>query len=146
MASLPAPDADVLTRETMLAQVAACRLGFRGPGREARLVPGAVRSILELELDDELVAWSGDTLQSDEADRGRGALRSMVVGLAQVAEAGAVDRREVVAPSCRRCWTCARGPGPTSGERTHDMVRDRLVDLGVEVRDRPDGTERRPHQ
>src|SRR5205085_2471848 len=43
----------------------------------ARDAAGAVRTILE--LDDELLAWSRDTLQSDEADRGRSALRSMVV-------------------------------------------------------------------
>ena len=49
-----------------------------------------------LELDDTLVAWAGDTTQSDAGDRGRAALRRMVVRLGELARTGARDPREVV--------------------------------------------------
>ena len=51
-----------------------------------------------LELDDLLADWSRDTLQSDYLDRGRAALRSMVVRLGDAAAEGLRDPRQVVAP------------------------------------------------
>ncbi len=59
-----------------------------------RDVTGAVAAILELE--EVLVAWSADTLQSDEPDRARAVLRSMIVRLGDVAVAGVRD------PACGR--------------------------------------------
>ena len=43
--------------------------------------------------------------------------------------------------SSRRCSTCGGRPGTARTSRTSDLVRDRLVAAGVEVRDTPDGTE-----
>ena len=57
-------------------------------------VEGAVRAVLE--LDDTLVAWAGDTTQSDAGERGRAALRRMVVRLGELARTGARDPRQVV--------------------------------------------------
>ena len=51
-----------------------------------------------LHLDDLLTEWSRDTLQSDHLDRGRAALRSMVVRLGEAAAEGLRDPREVVSP------------------------------------------------
>jgi cysteinyl-tRNA synthetase len=104
-----------------------------------RDVESAVRAILD--LDQELQAWSRDTLQSDELDRGRAALRAMVVRLGQLAEVGARDPRQVLGPFVEAVLGM-RTEARTEG-RWHDadVARDRLAELGVEVRDGPNGTE-----
>jgi hypothetical protein len=104
-----------------------------------RDVDGAVRAILE--LDETLVAWGRDTLQSDQQDRGRAALRRMVVRLGQVAEVGARDPRDVVGPfvaALLEVRSDARSGGRFDDA---DRVRDRLVKLGLAIRDTPEGTE-----
>jgi hypothetical protein len=105
----------------------------------ARDVDGAVRAILE--LDASLVEWGRDTLQSDEQDRGRAALRRMVVRLGQVAKVGARDPREVLGPYVATLLD-VRSEARASGRfEDADRVRGRLVALGLEVRDTPEGTE-----
>ena len=61
-----------------------------------RDVSGAVNAVLE--LDRIVVEWSADTLQSDEPDRARATLRSMIVRLGELAELGARDPRALLAP------------------------------------------------
>ncbi|MEO7442886.1 MAG: hypothetical protein ABIW46_05065, partial [Acidimicrobiales bacterium] len=58
---------------------------------EARDATAAVAAALELET--AIAAWSADTLQSDEMDRARAALRGMITRLGRVAGGGLVDRR-----------------------------------------------------
>jgi hypothetical protein len=102
-------------------------------------VDGAVRAVLE--LDDTLVAWAGDTTQSDAGDRGRALLRRMVARLGERARTGARDPRQVVGgfvDALLDARSTAR-----AGQRFDeaDRLRDRLLALGVEVRDTPAGTE-----
>jgi hypothetical protein len=104
----------------------------------ARDAPGAVRALLELE--EELVAWSRDTLQSDEMDRGHAALRGMIVRLGQLAEVGARDPRDVVGPFVEALLTSRREAREAKRWDDADALRDRLVALGVEVQDSPEGT------
>lgn len=85
-----------------------------------------------LALEAELVAWSRDTLQSDEMDRGRAALRSMIVRLGQ--GAGAVGPF-IEALLAQRAAARAAGRWDDA-----DAVRDALVALGVEVGDSQGGT------
>lgn len=101
-------------------------------------VDGAVRSLLE--LDDTLVAWSGDTTQSDAADRGREAMRRMVVRLGELARTGARDPREVVGGFVEALL--AERAEARAGKRfaDADRVRDALIANGVEVRDTAEGT------
>jgi hypothetical protein len=104
-----------------------------------RDVDGAVRAILE--LDDALVAWSRDTLQSDHMDQGRATLRRMIVKLGALAQAGPRDPRSVVEPYVTALLqerTAARAHGRFDDA---DRVRDRLLALGLEVRDTAEGTE-----
>jgi hypothetical protein len=104
----------------------------------ARDVDAAVRAILD--LDDTLVAWSGDTTQSDAGDRGRAALRRMVARLGELARTGARDPREVVGgfvDAVLEARAAARADGRYDES---DRLRHRLLDLGVEVRDTPDGS------
>jgi hypothetical protein len=104
-----------------------------------RDVESAVRVILD--LDQELQAWSRDTLQSDEMDRGRAALRAMVVRLGQLAEVGARDPRQVLGPFVEAVIGMRAEARADGRWHDADVARDRLTELGVEVRDGPEGTE-----
>jgi len=102
-------------------------------------VDAAVRAVLD--LDDTMEAWSGDTTQSDAADRGRAALRRMVVRLGELARTGARDPRDVVGGFVEAVLeerSAARGDRRFADG---DRIRDALIALGVEVRDTPDGTQ-----
>ncbi|HEX7276844.1 MAG TPA: hypothetical protein VF244_05670 [Acidimicrobiales bacterium] len=100
---------------------------------------GAVKAVLG--LDDLLTEWSRDTLQSDHLDRGRAALRSMIVRLGETAADGLRDPRDVVGPFVEAILDARRQARADRRFADADRLRDRLVDAGVEVRDTPDGTE-----
>ena len=104
----------------------------------ARDVPAAVAAVLE--LDDLIVAWSGDTLQSDEADLARSSLRGMVVRLGQVAEVGAADPAERIAPFVDALLAIRDRARAARDFATSDQVRDDLAGAGIELRDAPEGT------
>jgi cysteinyl-tRNA synthetase len=101
-------------------------------------VDAAVRAVLE--LDDTLVAWSGDTTQSDAGDRGRAALRRMVVRLGELARTGARDPKEVVGGFVDALLEERALARDNRRFDDGDRIRDALVVLGVEVRDTADGT------
>ena len=105
----------------------------------ARDPDGAVAAVLELEQ--AIVEWSADTLQSDESDHARSALRRMVVRLGELAVVGAQDPRAVVAPYVEAVLAARVGAREAKQYELADRLRDALVDAGVEVRDAPDGTE-----
>jgi hypothetical protein len=114
---------------SLLDTVAECEAAF-DQALAAGDGPGAVRAVLAVEQ--ALVEWSRDTLQSDEADRARAVLRGMIVRLAEAhppvgpfVEA-LLDLR--AAARADRRWADA------------DAVRDALVALGVEVSDTPEGS------
>ncbi|MBV8959527.1 MAG: hypothetical protein JO087_12205 [Actinobacteria bacterium] len=92
-------------------------------------VRGAVAAMLELE--EALVAWSRDTLQSDEPDRTRAVLRSMIVRLGQLTDVGPLVEAML------EIRTRARSERRFEES---DWVRDRLVEFGVEVHDTPEGS------
>ena len=101
--------------------------------------PGAVEAILQ--LDDVLAAWSTETFSSDEMAKARGALRSMVVRLGERAAQGLRDPREVIGPFVEALLRLRAELRAARQFELADAVRDRLVDLGVEVRDTPTGSE-----
>jgi len=100
-------------------------------------VDGCVTAILDLEA--AIVAWSTDTLQSDQADAARRTLRALVVRLGELAHVGARDPREVVAPHVELLLEVRARARAGKDFATSDLVRDRLAAAGVEVRDTPDG-------
>jgi cyanophycinase-like exopeptidase len=127
-----------LARSPLLDELARLEEAFAA-ALAARSAPQAVSCVLELE--DLLVAWSRDTLQSDELDRGRAVLRSMIVRLGDVAEVGVRDPRESVRPLVEALLDAR---GRARDERRWgdaDSIRDDLAEAGVEVRDTPSGTE-----
>lgn len=100
---------------------------------------GAVQALLDFEAD--LQAWAADPTQSDEADRARSVLRSLIVRLGEVAEGGTRDPREVVGPYVELVLDARRDAREGRRFEEADALRDRLVALGVEVNDTPEGTE-----
>ena len=103
-----------------------------------RDVDGAVRALLE--LDDTVVAWSGDTTQTDAPERARAAMRRMVARLGELAKTGARDPREVVGGFVGALLTERAEARAGKRYADADRVRDALIANGIEVRDTPDGT------
>jgi cyanophycinase-like exopeptidase len=118
--------------EAIRAQEAAFRVG-----REAGDGPAMVGAILALE--EEMWSWRADTLQSDEMDRGRSALRTMVGELGAVAEAGTRDPAQVVGPFVDLALSLRADARAGGRYADADAVRDRLVALGVAIHDTPAG-------
>jgi hypothetical protein len=105
---------------------------------ESRDTAGAVRSVLELV--DTLEAWAGDTTQSDAGERGRAALRRMVVRLGDLAVTGTQDPKEMFGAYIE-ALLAERAAARSSGRYADaDRVRRVLVAQGIEVHDSPDGT------
>ncbi|MGI9022127.1 MAG: CysS/YqeB C-terminal domain-containing protein [Acidimicrobiales bacterium] len=93
-----------------------------------------------LAVDDLIREWSRDTLQSDELDQARSALRSMVVRLGQVAGAGLRDPRELVGPFVDALLAARSRARDDKRWAEADALRDRLVEIGVEIHDAPEAT------
>jgi cyanophycinase-like exopeptidase len=101
-----------------------------------RDVDGCVTAILELE--EVIVDWSADT-DVEEGEHARTILRGMVVRLGQLADAGARDPREVLAPFVDTLIELRARARAGRDWATSDWIRDQLGSAGVEVRDTPDG-------
>jgi hypothetical protein len=102
-----------------------------------RDVAGCVAVVLGLET--AITAWRADTLQSDDVDEARRVLRAMVVRLGELATDGIRDPSERIGPYVDLLLDLRTSARAAQDFATSDLVRDRLGDLGVEVRDTPDG-------
>lgn len=94
-----------------------------------------------LAIEEALVRWSSDTLQSADAADARRVLRALVVRLGRLAEQGLADPADVIAPYIDlllRVRARAREGGDFAAA---DAVRDALTGLGVQVRDTASGTD-----
>ena len=94
-----------------------------------------------LDLDDAIAGWSSDTLQSDDADYARSVLRSMITRLAGAATGGLRDPREVVGPFVQVLLDLRVQVRADKRFDLSDLIRDRLAEISVEVRDTPQGAE-----
>jgi hypothetical protein len=104
-----------------------------------RDLKGAVGEVLGLE--DQITEWSHDIPAGDAMDRARASLRSLVVELGRVGEAGVRDPREVVGPFVEAMLELrARARAGRRFEEA-DWIRARLDALGIEVRDSAEGSE-----
>lgn len=99
----------------------------------------AVATIIALE--DAIHRWSADTLQSDEVDRARATLRSMVVRLGDAALSGLADPRTAISPFVEVLLALRGRVRSDKLYELSDLIRDHLVELGVEVRDTPQGVD-----
>ena len=100
---------------------------------------GAVKAVLE--LDDLMVEWSHETFSADEEARARAALRSMVTRLGEAADAGMRDPRLMVGPYIEALLEARERARREGRYDEADIIRDRLLGEGVELRDGPDGTD-----
>ena len=99
----------------------------------------AARAVLELE--DAITSWSADTLQGTDGEFARATLRSMITRLAGAASSGLADPRDVVGPYMEVLLTLRAQVRSDKRFDLSDMIRDRLTEIGVEVRDTPNGVE-----
>lgn len=99
----------------------------------------AVRAALELEAT--IHAWSADTLQSREGDEARAMMRSMISRLGAAATGGLADPRERVGPFIETLLALRGEVRKDKRYDLSDLIRDRLTESGVEVRDTPNGPE-----
>ena len=93
-----------------------------------------------LALDRIIVDWSADTLQSEDPDRARAVLHSLVHRLGEAASVGLRDPREVLAPLVERLIELRAELRAERAWPLADRLRDRLTAAGVDLHDTPDGT------
>lgn len=121
-------------------------------GATARQLEGAFDAAIEssnadaavaavLELSAAIDEWSADTLQSDEMDQARRALRAMIVKLGGAATNGLRDEREVLGPVVEAALEARRVAREEKAFAVSDSLRDGLDAAGIEVRDTADGAE-----
>jgi hypothetical protein len=101
-------------------------------------VPGMVTAALD--LNDELWAWVADPNQSDELDRGKAALRGMVVELGELATGGTRNPAEIFGPFVDLIVENRRLARDEKRFAESDSIRDALSSLGVEIHDSPEGS------
>ncbi len=106
---------------------------------DARDADAAVAAVLTLETS--IVEWSRDTLQGDDLDRARAALRAMIVRLGTVAADGVRDVRDVLGPVIEAALAARRTAREMEAFGVSDAIRDNLAAAGIEVRDTPAGVE-----
>lgn len=123
---------------SLAATARACEAAFdRAIGeRDADAAASAV-----LRLETAMVDWSRDTLQSDDVDRARAALRSMIVRLGAAAGAGLRDPRDMVGPVVEAALAARDIARAEQAFVVSDAIRDELVAAGIEVRDTSAGVE-----
>jgi cyanophycinase-like exopeptidase len=135
----PSPSTDDEPPPASVAEVAR----RAGAAFDAAMVDGDADAALAavLELDDAIAAWTTDTFQSDEMDRARARLRSMIVRLADAARNGLRDPRRVLGPIVEAALVLRARVRDEGRYDLSDLLRDELAHAGVEVRDTSDGVE-----
>jgi cyanophycinase-like exopeptidase len=124
-------------RSPLLAEVARLEQAFEAAiaGRKASEAAEAI-----LNLDRAIAEWSADTLQTDDPDRARAVLYSLVQRLGEAAAGGLRDPRELLAPLVENLITLRGELRAARAFELADRVRDRLTAAHIEIRDTPVGT------
>jgi hypothetical protein len=137
-AARPADAAAPKERSPLLAEANRLEQAF-GSALTGRKAGDAAEAILH--LDRTIQEWAADSLQSDEPDRARAILHSLVARLGEAAAAGVRDPRERLAPLVESLITLRKELRAAKAWELADRVRDRLTAAHIEVRDTPAGTE-----
>jgi len=124
-------------RSPLLTEVTRLEQAFEAAitGRRA---PEAAEAILN--LDRTIAEWAADTLQTDDPDRARAVLHSLVQRLGEAAAGGLRDPRELLAPLVESLITLRGELRAAKAWELADRVRDRLIAARIELRDTPAGT------
>jgi hypothetical protein len=104
--------------------------------RDMALAAGIV-----LKLERDVTEWSTDIPAGDELDRAHASLRSLILELGRLSEAGARDPRQLVGPFVEALLELRNAARQDRRFAQADFVRERLAESGIEVRDTPDGSE-----
>ena len=99
----------------------------------------AAGTVLDLERD--VTEWSTDIPAGDELDRAHASLRSLILELGRLSGAGVRDPRKVVGPFVETLLELRNAARQERRFAEADLVRERLAESGIEVRDTPDGSE-----
>jgi cyanophycinase-like exopeptidase len=132
-----APAEAAAPRSPLLGEAARLEQGFAG-ALSARRSAEAVEAILS--LDRAILDWSADTLQTDEPDRARAVLHSLVHRLGEAASQGLRDPKELLAPLVDRLIVLRAELRTERAYALADRLRDHLIAAGIELRDTADGT------
>ena len=128
----PRPKRSALLDEVArLEQAFVAALAARRAGEAAEAILALDRAILD---------WSADTLQTDEPDRARAVLHSLVHRLGEAASVGLRDPKEVLAPLVEGLIVLRAELRTEKAWQVADRLRDRLVAGGIELHDTPGGT------
>jgi cyanophycinase-like exopeptidase len=135
--SAPKAEGAPAPRSPLLAEVARLEQAFEAAiaGRKATEAAEAI-----LNLDRAITEWSADTLQTDDPDRARAILYSLVQRLGEAAAGGLRDPRELMAPLVENLITLRGELRAARAFELADRVRDRLIAARIELRDTPGGT------
>jgi hypothetical protein len=133
----PAEEKAPAQRSPLLAEVARLEQAFEAAiaGRKASEAAEAI-----LTLDRAIAEWSADTLQTDDPDRARAVLYSLVQRLGEAAAGGLRDPRELLAPLVESLITLRGELRAAKAFELADRVRDRLIAARIELHDTPGGT------
>ncbi len=132
------PESTAPTVRSILEVAHVAQTNFDAAVKE-RDMPAAVGVIVDLEQS--IADWSHDTLVSDDHASARRVLRSLVVRLGEVAEVGARDPREVVAPFVATLLALRDQARTDRDFALADRIRTALTETAVEVRDTPEGVD-----
>jgi len=94
-----------------------------------------------LDLERDVTDWSTDIPAGDELNRAHASLRSLILALGRLSEAGARDPRQLVGSFVEALLKIRDAARQDRRFADADFVRERLAESGVEVRDTPDGSE-----
>jgi cyanophycinase-like exopeptidase len=130
-AAAPGQRSPLLTEVTRLEQAFEAAIA----GRKASEAAEAI-----LNLDRAIAEWSADTLQTDDPERARAVLYSLVQRLGEAAAGGLRDPRELLAPLVESLITLRGELRAAKAWELADRVRDRLIAARIELRDTPAGT------
>jgi hypothetical protein len=134
-----APEADAVgpRKSPLLAETSRIEQAFEA-AIAARKASEAAEAILT--LDRAIAEWSADTLQTDDPDRARAILYSLVQRLGEAAAGGLRDPRELLSPLVESLIALRGELRAAKAFELADRVRDRLIAARIELRDTPGGT------
>ncbi|MGH7335232.1 MAG: hypothetical protein ACREKS_21310 [Candidatus Rokuibacteriota bacterium] len=124
-------------RSPLLAEVTRLETVFEA-ALSSRRADDAAEAIRE--LDQTIVDWSADSLQTDDPDRARAVLHSLIHRLGEVAAVGLRDPREVLQPLVEGLIALRAELRSAQAWAVADQLRARLSAARIELRDTPHGT------
>ncbi|KJF17914.1 CysS/YqeB C-terminal domain-containing protein [Acidithrix ferrooxidans] len=92
-----------------------------------------------LELDKEIFEWVFDTLESDEIDKARTSMRSMISRLAPILENGFLTKLDHLRGAIEALVEVRQTSREQKRWSDSDLIRDRLASIGVTVTDTSNG-------